>query len=86
MKTRSYTKTLTLVDAPPTKASLKEALTAYKPVSVKDFFITCMLHGTAESALKRGFLSEPGTYEITSIWFDKRTRFDKVINRVRKIS
>ena len=86
MKTRSFTKKLTVVDAPPTKASLKEALTAYKPVSVKDFIVTCMLHGTAESALKRGLLDEPGTYEVTMIWFDKRTRFDKVINRVRKIS
>jgi hypothetical protein len=86
VKTRSYAKTLTVVDAPPTKETLKEALTEYKPVSVKDFIVTCMLHVTAVKALERGWLDEPGTYEISDIWFDKRTKWNKVICRVRKIS
>lgn len=85
MKTRSYTKELTLEDRP-TKASLKEALTAYKPVSVKDFIVTCALHVTAVKALEKGWLNEPGTYEITDIWFSKQVSWNKVICQVRKIS
>lgn len=86
MKTRTYTRNLVVEETPVTKESLKKALVSYKPTSIKDFIVICMLHGTAESALKRGWFNEPGTYSITEIWFSKDAPFHKVICRVRKIS
>jgi hypothetical protein len=85
MKTISYTKELTVSETP-TKESLKEAFLAYKPISVKDFIVTCMAHVSALKALERGWLDEPGTYEITDIWFSKRAPWHKMICNVRKIS
>jgi hypothetical protein len=85
MKTRSYTKHLT-IEEPATEELLHEALIAYKPTSFKDFFVTCMLHVTAVNAVKRGWLDEPGTYSITDVWFDKDVPWHKVRCQVRKIS
>jgi hypothetical protein len=86
MKTRSYTKELTVLETPFTKEDLEKSFLAYEPVSVKDFIITCMAHVTATRALERGSFKTPGTYEITDIWFSKRAPWYKVICQVRKIS
>jgi len=85
MKTRSYSKEL-IITEPATKELLTEALTSYKPESVKDFIITCLTHSTALKALERGWLNEPGTYLITDIWFDKSVKWHQVRCQVRKIS
>lgn len=86
MKTRSYTKELVVTEDPLTQEDLEKAFEAYKPVSVRDFIVTCGLHATAKTALKKGLFDGPGVYKVTDIWFSKRAPWHKVICRVEKIS